>query len=827
MESNNKIGFDEVYISERLENRLKFINNYPLTVIEAPIGYGKTTAIREYLKRSSGMYIWYSVMDSCEDYFWKQFCISVGKIDKEIAGKLEETGFPKDAVSACDAADILKDIDIKKDIVFVIDDYQLIFSEKLNRFFEIVARNNIAHLHIILIGRNKFTSSREELEIKNLLFVLTEYDFKLDEMECRKYFNVCGLDIGRSESHRIFMQTEGWITAVRIALMEYTNEMQISVRGSLFNLFENSVYRNYTDDEKDFLMRICIFSKFSGEQARFVRRKHDPYEILNKIVESNGFIRYDEKLRRYYIHNMFSKFLKEKLYKMDLKYRNEVYRHAADWHYLNGEFFLATCFYYKSGNFEDMLKTFIRDRGSNLSGRSGKTMIAAFKACPDHIKNKYPMAIMIYTKQLAMMNERELLKENIAELKGYFDSDNLTKKEKEEFTGEYYMLMSFLAYNNINKMNEYYKMAAKFLKKASSLEDSRGNWTCGAPSVLYMFYNEVGGLDRVTEELHKSRDLYYKLTDNNGRGGEYILDGERKFFRGHLDRAEILSFKAYNVAKKYDQAGIMICALFLQARIAMFQGDAEKGINAINKLREIVAENDYGIFTHTADICKGFIYAIYSQLKPIEEWILEGKFDDISLYNPAMNFLYITYGKILIERGEYSKLLGCTDYYIAEAAEDNNILTVIYMRIYETIAYDKMGMTANSMESMRKAVQFAVADHIYVPFVENGKALFSCEDENIYADEEVRFINNCRNMYKKYEKNLNMLLKEEDASPFNMLTKREKEIALLVSDGNTNMQIAKELNIAEITVKKSLSNIYARLGITNRASLSKQVSLHK
>jgi len=158
---------------------------------------------------------------------------------------------------------------------------------------------------------------------------------------------------------------------------------------------------------------------------------------------------------------------------------------------------------------------------------------------------------------------------------------------------------------------------------------------------------------------------------------------------------------------------------------------------------------------------------------------------------------------------------------------DNNILTVIYMRIYETIAYDKMGMTANSMESMRKAVQFAVADHIYVPFVENGKALFSCEDENIYADEEVRFINNCRNMYKKYEKNLNMLLKEEDASPFNMLTKREKEIALLVSDGNTNMQIAKELNIAEITVKKSLSNIYARLGITNRASLSKQVSLHK
>ena len=73
---------------------------------------------------------------------------------------------------------------------------------------------------------------------------------------------------------------------------------------------------------------------------------------------------------------------------------------------------------------------------------------------------------------------------------------------------------------------------------------------------------------------------------------------------------------------------------------------------------------------------------------------------------------------------------------------------------------------------------------------------------------------------------MNVMLEEGDESPLSLLTKREREIALLVSEGKTNMEIAKQLNVAEITIKKSLSNIYSRLGINNRASLSKKISVN-
>jgi DNA-binding CsgD family transcriptional regulator len=51
------------------------------------------------------------------------------------------------------------------------------------------------------------------------------------------------------------------------------------------------------------------------------------------------------------------------------------------------------------------------------------------------------------------------------------------------------------------------------------------------------------------------------------------------------------------------------------------------------------------------------------------------------------------------------------------------------------------------------------------------------------------------------------------------LTVRERQIAEAVSRGLSNKQIAAELWIAEGTVKYHLSNIYTKLGLTNRTQL--------
>ena len=38
---------NHIYISKKMEDRLKTIYDYPVTILEAPTGYGKSTMVRE------------------------------------------------------------------------------------------------------------------------------------------------------------------------------------------------------------------------------------------------------------------------------------------------------------------------------------------------------------------------------------------------------------------------------------------------------------------------------------------------------------------------------------------------------------------------------------------------------------------------------------------------------------------------------------------------------------------------------------------------------------------------------------------------------------
>lgn len=51
----------------------------------------------------------------------------------------------------------------------------------------------------------------------------------------------------------------------------------------------------------------------------------------------------------------------------------------------------------------------------------------------------------------------------------------------------------------------------------------------------------------------------------------------------------------------------------------------------------------------------------------------------------------------------------------------------------------------------------------------------------------------------------------------NILTNREQEILLLVTENYSNQEIAQQLCLAESTVKSHLHNIFRKLGVRNRS----------
>lgn len=52
-----------------------------------------------------------------------------------------------------------------------------------------------------------------------------------------------------------------------------------------------------------------------------------------------------------------------------------------------------------------------------------------------------------------------------------------------------------------------------------------------------------------------------------------------------------------------------------------------------------------------------------------------------------------------------------------------------------------------------------------------------------------------------------------------MLSEREKEVVVLLAKGYTNQEIAADLCISEVTVKKHLTAVFRKLNVRNRTQL--------
>ena len=112
---------EKVYISEKLRAKFDKILQYPLTSIEAPIGYGKTRSCMEYLKTSDQLYVWRNISGRDCGVCWQQFCSALSEIDTTVAEKLKSYGMPENNAAAERAVEVIGQIRQDKPVLIVID----------------------------------------------------------------------------------------------------------------------------------------------------------------------------------------------------------------------------------------------------------------------------------------------------------------------------------------------------------------------------------------------------------------------------------------------------------------------------------------------------------------------------------------------------------------------------------------------------------------------------------------------------------------------------------------------------------------------------------
>ena len=239
--------------------------------------------------------------------------------------------------------------------------------------------------------------------------------------------------------------------------------------------------------------------------------------------------------------------------------------------------------------------------------------------------------------------------------------------------------------------------------------------------------------------------------------------------------------------------------------------------------RKWLKKNKLYLLIHTVDMCKGYIDACLQQSDTIPKWLTEGDFSSNRLYFPARAFYNIIYGRALLLKGDYLKLLGISGQFFGIASVFPNVLPNIYTAIYVGAANEKIYRRGEAIEAIRKALEIALPDKVYMPFVENCDYIKPLLEE-LYNDgayrEAIARILELYNPYQKAVEQINRVYFTEDKP---RLSEREEEIARLASEGFSNKQIGEKLFISENTVKKHLKGVFEKLGVSSRSLLVQHI----
>ncbi|MDR3590803.1 MAG: LuxR C-terminal-related transcriptional regulator [Negativicutes bacterium] len=796
---------------------------YPLMVVEAPMGYGKTTAVKEYLKDCKAEILWLTLLDESAAVFWSGFSRLLQKVDRQAADALAAMGVPGDSVFLDEAVGIVSRIEFPGKTVIVLDDYHVLMSEDIDRFIELLVRSEIPNLHVVIASRSSFGDNSTELVLKGYSFVVGKNCFELSKAEIIEYCRLCGIRPTAEDADFLLSYTEGWISAVYLCILGFLQDGRIERQVSLNELIEKVVYRRCSPEAQEFLLSVCIFDEFSVDQAEHMWLGENAAELLQQLVAQNAFIKHDQVNAIYYMHNIFTGYLRRLFGRQTTEKQQAVWGAAAKWHQIAGDCVRAMDYFYKAADFENLLTTLEGDKGSCITNEHKERLIRYFSECPAGIKMDHPWACLIYAINLFAFNEMELFARQCEEIGGYIEnSPGMDDATRMKLAGELELLLGFTKYNSIAGMSEHHQRAWELLQGPAEFMDRSGSWTFGSPSVLYMFYRESGQLAQEEQEIGELLPYYCRLTDGHGFGADRVMQAERYYYIGDFENAEIMAHKAFYAAETQNQTAIALCARFLQLRLALVRGDLTFVRDNLRQTREDIKARGLYLYIHTWDMCEGFVYAYLNQEKRIPAWIIQGDLADSAVYFPSYAFFNIVLGKALLSGGQYLKLIGLAEEFMAIAGVFPNLLSQVYTHIYEAAARLRLGRREEALTVLGAALDIAAADQVIMPFVENGEYIDELLSELETGGRYQDFIGKMRKFLPGIAmKQAEMAAELNGSDGKALLTEREMAIAELVATGLSNRAVGKTLYIAEVTVKKALQGIYAKLGVSSRTALTK------
>jgi len=341
----------------QVEEILRKLPEYPLTVITANAGYGKTTVLAQVLSCLDISVGWYAPgLEDDSVYAFSAYLVSA--LDEIIPGirdwYLGNIPSNKRFNWKRSFEVLLNGIEklgLGNKGILIIDDWHLVQSVPEIRFFlERFLDCKPDELSVVLVSRKNITlSAVHRLRAAGKVLQLQNGDLAFTHAEVEQFIALYAPEkLAPDYVNEIYSSTEGWIMAIRL-LLNTREGYPLLPNQSITNLFEYLSYEilnHQTEELRIFLLKSAI-PEFIGYEVCEHILGYSPY-ILDQIVQSGLFLT-EIKPGLFRYHNLFRDLLYREAQKR-LPDFQDINNKLADFYLIRSEKERALGCYLKSEN---------------------------------------------------------------------------------------------------------------------------------------------------------------------------------------------------------------------------------------------------------------------------------------------------------------------------------------------------------------------------------------------------------------------------------------------------------------------------------------------
>jgi len=411
----------------RLLDTLFQATHYPLTMISAPTGFGKTSLLADWCQaaRQQGIKIaWLSLEKADNDptRFWTYVTAAIqssveglGSGAFQLLNQIEVP--PQEYI----LAELINEMaSLEQPLALVLDDLHLIQQNTIHNGLAFLIEHLPEHAHLVISTRKDPPLPLPHLRAHKKLLEIRGDDLRFTPLESRQYLTESSrIDLIPETFEILEKQLEGWVAGlqlVTLSLRKSSNPNQVLEQISqghpfIFDYLVDEVLDQQPPEVRLFLTRCAVLERLNAGLCEALVNPIDASinaaDMLERLRKDNLFlVSLDESQKWFRFHPVFEKVLSKYLIQKHPQWVPELHQTAANWYETHQYPIDAVAHFIHGGQNQQAARVLHESAWDFLSATNQWATIKYWiDQLPQEEMQRYPRLFMQYAYALLSMGE--------------------------------------------------------------------------------------------------------------------------------------------------------------------------------------------------------------------------------------------------------------------------------------------------------------------------------------------------------------------------------------------------------------------------------------